>query len=278
MKKSNKGWVLKSPLRYPGGKSRASEHLCSLMPVGFKEYREPFVGGGSVFLSAWCKYRKVCKNWWINDAYYDLYCFYKGMCSENLVYMTSLIRTWKNEYSGRGRELYDYLRGNIHSFDDLTRGAAFFVLNRITFSDTTLSGGYSQSAFEKRFTTSSIDRVIDASWPMHKGTKVTGIDYEDVIKESGDDVFIFLDPPYYTAERSALYGRNGDMHRGFDHERLRESLEGCGHKWMMTYDDCSYISELYKGYNVHPLEFSYGMRNIGQDSNMRGKELIITNY
>ena len=41
---------LKTPLRYPGGKSRAIKHLDPNFPKDFKEFREPFLGGGSVAL------------------------------------------------------------------------------------------------------------------------------------------------------------------------------------------------------------------------------------
>jgi DNA adenine methylase len=41
-----------SPLRYPGGKSRAVKTIIPLMPKNYAEFREPFVGGGSVFLAA----------------------------------------------------------------------------------------------------------------------------------------------------------------------------------------------------------------------------------
>ena len=43
---------LKTPLRYPGGKSRACTKIESYFPdlTGYKEYREPFLGGGSVAL------------------------------------------------------------------------------------------------------------------------------------------------------------------------------------------------------------------------------------
>lgn len=40
---------IKTPLRYPGGKTRAAEMLTSSAPY-FEEYREPFIGGGSVFV------------------------------------------------------------------------------------------------------------------------------------------------------------------------------------------------------------------------------------
>ena len=42
--------MIKSPLRYPGGKSRIASKLVNLMPKNICEYREPMVGGGSVFI------------------------------------------------------------------------------------------------------------------------------------------------------------------------------------------------------------------------------------
>ena len=74
-----------------------------------------------------------------------------------------------------------------------------------------------------------------------------------------------------------MYGKNGDKHKGFEHERLKECLNGCSCKFLMTYDDCDYIRDLYKDYNIFPFEFSYGMRNAGK-GNMKGKELLISNY
>ena len=43
---------LKTPLRYPGGKSRATVKLAQFFPNmdKYKEFREPFLGGGSVAL------------------------------------------------------------------------------------------------------------------------------------------------------------------------------------------------------------------------------------
>ena len=42
--------LIRTPLRYPGGKHRVSDMLVENVCTDFEEYREPFVGGGSVFL------------------------------------------------------------------------------------------------------------------------------------------------------------------------------------------------------------------------------------
>ena len=79
--------MIKSPLRYPGGKSRAVKLIATLLPE-FDEYREPFLGGGSVFIRA-----KQCfpdKKFWINDLYFELYKFWE-MSQKTLQQLTTQV-------------------------------------------------------------------------------------------------------------------------------------------------------------------------------------------
>ena len=263
---------IKTPLRYPGGKTRAAEMLTSGAPY-FEEYREPFIGGGSVFIKM--KQKQPYAKYWINDLYYDLYCFWDEAKNHHEE-MIKIIREWKTKYTD-GKVLHAYLCNNLFNFSKIERAAAFFVLNRITFSGTSLSGGYSQGSFDGRFTESSIQRVIDIV-PLLEGVKITNTDYADVLREEGENVFIFLDPPYYTATKSALYGNNGELHKGFDHERFADEVKNCKHKWMITYDDCDYIRGLYKDFEIIPFELMYGMRNVTKNATMKGNEIVILNY
>lgn len=146
--------MIKSPLRYPGGKSKALRYIIPLIP-DFDEFREPFVGGGSVFI--YLKQTYPNKKFWINDIYKNLYHFWK-QAQQNPKKLIEQIQYWKDNVRD-GKKLYKYLSENIDSFDKINGAAAFFVLNRITFSGTTESGGFSNSAFSKRFTQSSIERV-----------------------------------------------------------------------------------------------------------------------
>ena len=157
------------------------------------------------------------------------------------------------------------------------KAVAFFILNRITFSGTSLSGGFSNGAYEKRFTESSIVRMCDMS-SLLKNAEITNEDFSAVLSGGDGDVFTFLDPPYYSATDSALYGKNGQLHKGFDHERLSEELRECKHRWLMTYDDCEYIRNLYKDFNIKEFELMYGMRNVRKSADMKGNELFISNY
>lgn len=264
--------MIKSPLRYPGGKSRAIKFISSLIPQ-FNEFREPFIGGGSVFV--YLKQKFPDKFFWINDIYKNLFHFWT-YCKSKPDELITQINGWKSEFN-EGKKLHCYLLENIDKFDELKKAAAFFVFNRITFSGTTESGGYSNAAFKKRFTESSIDRVkLLAS--ILPSTKITNFDYQEVIKKQGDNVFMFLDPPYYSATKSALYGKNGNLHKAFDHQRFSGLMKKTRHKWLITYDDSPYVKELFSFANIVEWNLKYGMRNVNGNGNQNGKELFIANY
>ena len=62
-----------SIFRYPGGKTKAIKFIKPFWEnLSHEEYREPFVGGGSVFIAK----EKVETNW-INDLDNDLIAFYE---------------------------------------------------------------------------------------------------------------------------------------------------------------------------------------------------------
>lgn len=264
--------MIKSPLRYPGGKSRSIKIIAPLIP-DFEEFREPFLGGGSVFVYTKQRYPK--KKYWVNDLYFELYKFWEQSQS-NLDAVITQVNNWKVEFED-GKKLHRFLIDNIEKFSDIEIASAFFVLNRITFSGTSESGGFSNQAYLKRFTPSSIDRLNKLKYVL-PNTQITNFDYEKVVKNEGDDVFIFLDPPYYSATKSALYGKKGNLHKGFDHKRFAETMKNCPHKWLITYDNSDYIKDLFSFANIFTWELTYGMRNVSKKSQQKEKEIFISNY
>ncbi len=264
--------MIKSPLRYPGGKSRSVDLIATILP-DFDEFREPFLGGGSIFLYA--KQRYPDKKFWVNDLYFELYKFWE-MAQKDVDTLVHQVYQWRHQFPV-GKELHQFLNENLANFNDLERGAAFFIYNRITFSGTSLSGGFSEGAFTGRFTESSIQRLNQFAKVIN-GSNITNLNYEELVKQEGENVFIFLDPPYYSATKSALYGKNGNMHKSFDHAKFAENMKNCKHKWLITYDDSEYIRTLFSFANIIPWELMYGMRNVVAGADQKGKELFISNY
>jgi DNA adenine methylase len=266
-----------SPLRYPGGKSRHIKHLAPLLPAGIKEFREPFCGGASMFFHV--RSNNLSETYWINDKFGPVANYWiQVACRPSLepilqdAYM--MLEKWTPEQVRSFAE-----KAKVHLNDPKYGGGwcayalYFFIVNRCSFSGSTLSGGFSPG--NTRFIRSSIDNMKAANEAL-EGVRITGWDYSRLILEPGEDVFLFLDPPYFTAKK--LYGRNGDMH-DFNDADMARLLRETPHRWMLTYDDCPEIRALYDGFHIREIPVTGSMNNCGKEKKQkRVKELVITNY
>lgn len=265
----------KSPLRYPGGKQKAANAISAMLPSRASEYREPMIGGGSIYFLA--RSKGLAQSYWINDLFAELVAFWRNVqdnetCRRLMLELEELRSSFNS-----ADEIKEYFLAarNEDTQDPYRMAFLFFFFNRVTFSGTTRAGGFSSAASIKRFTASSIERLRIMPEAL-KNTKITQVDFQHVIETPGKDVFIFLDPPYYTA--SKLYGRNGSLHT-FDHERLSAVLQKTPHRFLITYDDCEEVRNLYKWAKIKEWRLQYGMNNCSVDKLSKvGSELFISNY
>lgn len=265
---------IKSPLRYPGGKSRAIQRMKYLLPAEFDEYREPFVGGGSFFI--YLKQKRPNLKVWINDLNPELYYFWKYAQIDSEKLAREVLKVKKERLNGQ--ELFDELLSiEKESLTEFERAVRFFVLNRITFSGVVESGGYSKHAFESRFTISAVERVSKLG-QMLEGIKITHLDYRKLLEDGDTRVFTFLDPPYFKATKSRLYGKNGILHTNFNHDEFAHVMKKCSHSWLITYDDSPEIRKNFSFANIYEWELQYGMNNYKQGKAEKGSELFISNY
>jgi DNA adenine methylase len=272
--KTNRTIRVTSPLRYPGGKSKTLRRIFPFIPLHFSEYREPFLGGGSVFIRLRQLNPKAIYR--INDLNYDLYCFWTVVKNNVDDLFDEVIRI-KHKYKN-GRALYEKFAFANNFSDEFHRAVRFYILNRITYSGTVDSGGYSAEAFEKRFTLSNIEKLKPLSWTL-QNVEITNESYETLLETDGKNVFIFMDPPYWKPMKRGLYGKNGNLHKFFDHRRFAENVRKCKHKWLITCDDSDLIRELFAfAPEIIPWETSYGMTNAQNNIPSKGKELFISNY
>lgn len=275
--KKNKKMKIKSPLRYPGGKSRFVKLICPLLG-DFDEYREPFAGGASIFFALHEVYGNK-KEYWLNDNFPDLAYFYRTIMTDPVT-LIQLVRQYRNEYKDDGRKLYKWILSEYDNAFGAKKAAFFYILNRITFSGLAYCGGYSQEAFEGRFTESSIDRLI----PTHevlKDAMFTGIDYEVLttsppMSSPDDKIAIYLDPPYDIGGK-VLYGNRGDKHKHFDFERFASVMQKCQYKYLISLNDTERIKSLFKFANIYEYEKWHCIRSDNERQRMRG-ELLISNF
>lgn len=244
-----------SPLRYPGGKTRACKKLKLILDENFdiKQFDtilSPFFGGGSFEFFVQNNYGLSII---ANDKFTPLYTFWK-ICKTNKNKLCDELN--KNINMIKKDDFIDLRKRILDEENEFMQSMMYFIINRCSFSGATLSGGFSMESSKKRFTKSSIERIKKLNLSKFN---IYNLDFVDFINENYDEKsFMFLDPPYYLEKGSKLYGNNGDMHQSFDHEKLYECIKG-RKNWMMTYNNCEYIKKLYKKFKIIETDWSYGM-------------------
>jgi DNA adenine methylase len=252
----------KSPLRYPGGKTRACKKLETIMKehfniCDFDNLISPFFGGGSFEFHIQNKYQL---NIVANDKFIPLYNFW-NICKNN---KENLCAELSKKIDMVDKDYFYSLREQImKEKNKLNQSIMYFIINRCSFSGATLSGGFSLESSKKRFTKSSIERINKLNL---KKFNIHSLDFEDFIETNQDTKnLVFLDPPYYLEKSSTLYGNNGDMHDTFDHNKLYKCLS-TKKNWFMTYNNCEYIKNLYKDFKTIETSWSYGMNKSKKSS------------
>lgn len=246
----------RSPLRYAGGKSRGVVEILEFISEKTRTICSPFFGGGSIELA--------CANNGISVRGYDNF-------RPLVEFWQCLLRDPRKlaqivaEYYPLAKSKFYELQKIQHEYKSkYQRAAVFFVLNRTSFSGTTLSGGMSPN--HPRFTPSSIGRIRDF---RVANLFVEQANFVESIKKSRN-ILLYLDPPYALNQR--LYGNHGNMHSGFDHEKLAEMLHRRDN-WILSYNDCEKVHNLYDGYYFYYPQWKYGMSN-----NKNSREVLILSH
>ena len=272
---------LKTPLRYPGGKSRALTKLFQYMPdlKDFREYREPFLGGGSVALEVSKRYPHL--NIVVNDLYEPLYNFWRELQEHGQALRDELVQLKQRHIDqASARTLFDsakeYLSRPLEDTKDFHRAVSFYVVNKCSFSGLTESSSFSPQASDSNFSIAGIDRLPEyqkliANW------KFTNLSYEHLLTDN-KAVFTYLDPPYEIG--SNLYGKRGNMHKGFNHDTFAVDCDCFIGPQLISYNSSQLIRDRFEGWTAAEFAHTYTMRSVGSYNTDQAsrKELVLTNY
>ena len=276
--------ALKTPLRYPGGKSKAIKTLSQWYPKIISEYREPFIGGGSIAIDITKSNPDIPV--WINDLYVPLYNFWLQLrdngeaLSERVEEekQNTLDEGDKDKVTASAKQLFDKYKEEIDTYDDLEKAVAFFIMNKCSYSGLTENSTFSQTASNSNFSLVGARKLKEFS-KLIQHWKITNLDYSEVMNADGsDNTFVFLDPPYDI--KDFLYGKNREMHKSFDHDLFAQNVYKCNHTFMITYNQNHKLMLLYQDYELNFWNLRYSMAHRGEkgsDDNMK-TELLITNY
>ena len=268
---------LKTPLRYPGGKSRAVPKLFEFLPPKMTEYREPFLGGGSMAIAITQSFPDVPV--WVNDLYEPLVNFWQQLQMFGSDLQTKLTAV-KSEYDtpDKARNLFLQAKEQINdqSVPSIDRALAFYVVNKCSFSGLTESSSFSPQASDNNFSLRGIEKLREYSKIIEKW-KITNYSYEYLFTDD-EHCFIYLDPPYDIKDN--LYGNKGNMHKGFDHSLFADRCDACLSNLMISYNNDPRVRDRFEEWNKYDWDHTYTMRSTGdytKDQKSR-RELLLTNY
>jgi DNA adenine methylase len=270
---------LKTPLRYPGGKSRAITKMSRYLPEMsmYNEYREPFLGGGSVALYMTKQYPHL--KIWVNDLYEPLANFWQTLQHEGNE-ITSRLRTFKTAYSTpeKAKELFLESKELVNdtSASVTTRAVSFYIVNKCSFSGLTESSSFSKQASESNFSIRGIDKLPEYS-KLIQHWKITNQSYEDLLTDN-KNVFTYFDPPYEIG--IPIYGKRGAMHKNFNHDMFAADCDGHTNHQMISYNSTQVIRNRFKDWYAAEYDLTYSMRSTGDymKEQAERKELVLTNY
>ena len=283
---------LKTPLRYPGGKSRACTKMDKYFPDmrKYTEFREPFLGGGSVALYVSKNYPHLKIT--VNDLYEPLINFWIQL-QQFGGELTNKLRDYKTNHPDPPKELRKvegtefpakelFLNSkkaiNDKSLDCVERAAAFYIVNKCSFSGLTESSSFSKQASVSNFSMRGIEKLpgyseIISHWHINQYS------YEYCFREDiHDDLFMYLDPPYDIKDN--LYGKSGSMHKGFDHDEFAYNCSQSKVHQLISYNSDQLVKDRFKEWNVGEFDLTYTMRSVGdymREQKTR-KELLLFNY
>ena len=270
----------KTPLRYPGGKSRACTKMDPYFPDlrNYTEFCEPFLGGGSVAIHVAKKYPYLKIT--VNDLYEPLINFWVQLQQFGSE-LTDTIRNYKSTHPNpeSAKELLLECKNRINdkSLDCIERAAAFYIVNKCSFSGLTESSSFSKQASISNFSMRGIEKLpqyseIVSHWHINQYS------YEHLMENIHDGLFMYLDPPYDIKDN--LYGKKGSMHKGFDHDQFAADCAAHNIPMLISYNSDQLVKDRFKDWNVAEFDLTYTMRSVGEymREQKTRKELLLFNY
>lgn len=264
-----------SPLRYPGGKGKMAgvfKRIIEENDLLDGTYVEPFVGGGSVALSLLLN--DYVSRIVINDKDRSIYAFWHSVLNDAERLCRAIADTAVNMDVWRRQKA---VQAEKEEADLLELGFSTFFLNRTNRSGIIkggVIGGNDQTGnylidarFNKADLMARIERIADYSdrIELHNDDAVMLI---NGIKDTmSDRTLYYLDPPYYE-KGPGLYM---NYFKDDDHRKIAATVGSISRgKWVVTYDNHPFISELYSHYRQREFSLSYSTTN-----GKRGEEIMI---
>lgn len=258
-------------IKWAGGKQGLSRQLVSLFPNDFSTFYEPFLGGGSIFLTTQPNHAVLNDmNSWLVDTYLAVRDHWRDLART----LDTLENTKEKFLEIRSIDPY--------SVDEITRAAYFIYLNKTCFRGlfrVNKKGKFNvpYGAYDRRYY--DIENLEAVSWSL-QDTVIYNGDFELALFGISGNDFAYFDPPYYKLGGYSDFNRyTKDQFNEGEHLRLAalcRELDTKGVRWAVSNSNTEFVRKIFDGY--HFTEIS-SRREINLNSTNRNvKELFITNY
>ena len=285
---------MKTPVSRVGNKTAILHILYALFPLNYSRFIDVFGGSGSVLLGN----PEICPFEVYNDFDRNLANLFRCMKERTMAVIRELgfchlnsredfiaiRRFFENEQFDdkylsdelrltqilfpppEAKELTE-MRKRITADYDVRRAAMFLKLLRFSYSSSGKS--YASQPFDIR----KLFGLISQLQERMANVVVENQDFETLIKHyDRPDAFFYLDPPYFSTEDMYEVGFGWD-----DHVRLRDTLKNIKGKFLLSYNDCDEIRELYNGFSMFDFSRTHSMAQ-RYEAGKEFKELLIGNY
>jgi len=261
-------------LKWAGGKSRLIQQYIPYFPQNYKNYYEPFLGGGAVFFYLQPSAAILTD---INAELINTYCCVRD-------YVDELISLLKEHKIRHNKDYYYSVRNNSGG-TDIEKAARLIYLNKTCFNG--LYRVNSQGKFNVplgRYENPNIcsEVLLRTASEALSTSKIQQTDFVDVLNyATNSDDFIYFDPPYYPVSETSYFTAYSSYRFAEDQQvelkDVFEKLAERGVKIMLSNSDCEFIRNLYSSFNIHTISAS---RAINSNAKKRGKitELLVTSY
>lgn len=237
-----------------GGKKLLSKDIINNFPSGVDRYIEVFGGAG------WVLFKKEQHKLEVfNDADSELINLYR--C---IKYHPDALQKELDYMLVSREQFFDNKDKKLKGMTDIQKAARYFYLIKVSFGGNKDSFGTNKKNLIK-----AIDYLSEVTERL-KNVVIENKDFADLIKVyDRPSALFYCDPPYYKTEK--YY----DVDFGVEqHKQLRDILSNIKGKFILSYNDCDFIRQLYNGYNIIEIDRQHNLKNDGS----RFKELIIKNY
>lgn len=270
-------------VKWAGGKRQLLNQLEILFPKKFKNYFEPFVGGGAVAFHI-IKTRKP-KEIFLSDINEELINVYE-IVRDNVFELIDLLKKHKEIHGKEGKEFYTNVRNqNPYVMSKLSRAARFIYLNRTCFNGlyrvnskgqfNVPMGKYDNPGIVQEKELIQISKLL-------KGVKLKVQSFEKILSYVKKGDFVYFDPPYYPLNKASFTTYTKETFLDKEHKKLFDlfvELDKKGAKVMLSNSSAPFILNLYKKYKSK-VKHVDATRMINCNAEKRGKvkEVVIMNY